>query len=405
MSREEFQLVMTAHQKWNEVETKLVESEKIEREHFGHIEVQRKQNVLVNSEAMRFEISGYSILLPHLGPYAPAKNFSLSYDQNGFETGLFETMTEVKRYVTEFERARLNWELISGNLGLSEGHFERYISYGRTMDSMKVRCWSIPTSDSASLESFTSKMEALKYVPDENSWSYDFFQHKLTCKLLREASHSYPGLALDNAEFVRLIKRQLIKALLKQIIMFSSGEYTFDETGPLDQICSLINEFHLPSFYDAIYPTIDGPVPKKELKLPIVTTVLTQGAQLPVNFVNLRKKDGSLKRRGGIILNMETRTLITEDFTKYKKIFAYTRKTNTLSGWLTDDIMKLLAGDSRVRVLEHENFCPLDVSPLVKIKNPFPEIKVSNSHISEDPRFYEEVINPNKVNIFIIYSL
>ena len=154
--------------------------------------------------------------------------------------------------------------------------------------------------------------------------------------------------------------------------MLVTGEYSFDERGPLDEIGSLINEFHLPNHYDAVYPSIDGPIPKdKELKLPIVTSVLTQGPNLPINFVNLKWDDGFVKRKGGIILNMEVRSLITDDFTNHKCIVAYTRKTNTLSGRLSDETMRMLAGNPQVKILEHPDFLPIDMSPLVKIKNPF----------------------------------
>ena len=345
---------------------------------------------------MRFESSGFSILLPNSGPYGPASNFSLSCDGDSFETagtGLFETMTELKRYFVEFERARVHWELITGQIKLIKGRFERFIAYGRTMDTVKVRRWAIPTSDSAAVESFRSKMEALKYVRDDNTLVYKYSQQKLICKLIREASHCYPGTAADNVEFVEMVSKQLIRALLKQIILFTMGEYTFDECGPLDEICSLINDYHLPAFYDAVYPTIDGPKTKPELKLPIVTTVLSQGSNLPINFVNLRMPNDQIQKRGGIIVNMETRTLVTDDFMKFKSVFDYTKKTNTLTGRITDEIMKTLLEEPSLKVLEHPDFIPMDMSPLVRLPNPFPEIIIDEmNRITETPQYTEQLV-------------
>ena len=171
------------------------------------------------------------------------------------------------------------------------------------------------------------------------------------------------------------------------------GEYTFDECGPLDEICSLINDFHLPAHYDAVYPSMDGPKPKPELKLPIVTTVLTQGSNLPINFVNLKMDDGSVQKKGGIILNMETRTLVTNDFSKFKTVFDYTKKTNTLTGRITDDIMQMLQSEPGTKLLEHPDFVPMDMSPLVKIHNPFPEIVIDEmNRITETPEYTERLV-------------
>ena len=419
MTREEFALVMSSHRRWNEVESRVREKGNTGRTYIDCVKVQRKQNVVLTTGNMRFESSGFSILLPNTGPYGPSSNFSLSCNDN-VGAGLFETMTELKRYLVEFERARIHWELVTGQLGLIKGKFERFITYGRTMDTVKIRKWAIPTSDSAALESFRTKMENLGYVRGDNSNIYKYSQQKLVCKLIREASHCYPGIAVDNVEFVELVSKQLVRALLKQIILFTMGEYTFDECGPLDEICSLINDFHLPAHYDAVYPSVDGPKPKPELKLPIVTTVLTQGSNLPINFVNLKLDDGSVQKKGGIILNMETRTLVTNDFSKFKTVFDYTKKTNTLTGRITDDIMQMLSGEPEIKLLEHPDlvpvdinkvimqmllgepgtkllehpdFVPMDMSPLVKIHNPFPELIIDEmNRITETPQYTEKLV-------------
>ena len=170
MTREEFALVMSSHKKWNEVESKVVDVGNSGRGYIDCIKVQRKQNVVLTTDNMRFEGSGFSILLPNSGPYGPASNFSLSCDGDSIGAGLFETMTEIKRYVVEFERARLHWELVTGQIGLVRGKFERYIAYGRTMDTLKVRRWGIPTSDSAALESFRSKSANQFRQPTHGRW-------------------------------------------------------------------------------------------------------------------------------------------------------------------------------------------------------------------------------------------
>ena len=405
MSREEFALVMSSHKKWNEIESKIVDVNGEGRKYFDCIKILRKQNLVLTTENMRFEGSSFAILLPNSGPYGPASNFSLSCDGDSIGAGLFETMTELKRYFVEFERARIHWELVTGQIKLVKGRFERFISYGRTMDTVKVRRWAIPTSNAAAVESFKTKMEALKYVRDNDSNVFHYSQQKLICKLIRESSHCYPGIAVDNVEFVEMVKKQLIRALLKQIIQFTMGEYTFDECGPLDEICSLINDFHLPAFYDAVYPTSDGPKAKPELKLPIVTTVLSQGSNLPINFVNLRMPDNTIQKKGGIIVNMETRTLVTEDFAKFSPVFDYTRKTNTLTGRLTDDIMKILNDESGLKVLENPDFIPMDMSPLVKLHNPFPEIVIDDmNRITETPQYSEQLIEPKSKTYIINYS-
>lgn len=395
MSREEFLLVMSSHKRWNEVESKV--SKPLGRGYLDCIKTLRKQNVVLSTENMRFEGSSYSILLPNTGPHSPSANFSLSCDNDGIGAGLFETMTEIKRYVAEFERARIHWDLVMGKFGMIKGEFERFIGYGRTMDMTKVRRWCIPTSDSASLESFATKMETLKYVRDNESWAYHYSQQKLICKLIREASHCYPGVAVQNVEFVQLVEKQLTRALLKQITLFVTGEYTFDEQGPLDEICALINEFHYPAYFDSVYPTINGPKSKPELKLPIVTTVLSQGSSLPINFVNLKAQSGDMLKRGGIILNMETRTLVTDDFKKYSPVFDYTKKTNTLTGRITDEIMAILQSDAKFKILENPDFIPMDMSPLVRLPNPFPVVSINDYHVmTQSPEYREELIPVKK---------
>lgn len=392
MSREEFSLVMSSHKRWNEVESKV--SKPLSLGYLDCVKVQRKQNVVLVTEKMHFEGSSFAVLLPNTGPHSPSANFSLSCDGDGIGAGLFETMTEIKRYIADFERARIHWELIMGNLGLVKGDFERFISYGRTMDTTKIRRWCIPTSDSASLESFATKMETLKYVRENDSWAYQYSQQKLICKLIREASHCYPGVAVHNVEFVQMVKKQLTRALLKQINLFVTGEYTFDEQGPLDEICALINDFHFPAYFDSVYPTINGPKRKPELKLPIVTTILSQGSNLPVNFVNLKSTTGETLKRGAIILNMETRTLVTDDFRRYSPIFDYTKKTNTLTGRITDDIMRILQEDAKVKLLEHPDFIPMDMSPLVRMPNPFPVIAIEEYQtMTQSPEYSEELIS------------
>ena len=102
--REEFNLIMGSHRKWNEVET-LIEGRNMLT--VDRVNIERKQNVLVISDEMNFEISGYAILLPNVGP-SPISCLS-THDDPG--KGLYETMIEVKRYVAVFERARINWNL------------------------------------------------------------------------------------------------------------------------------------------------------------------------------------------------------------------------------------------------------------------------------------------------------
>ena len=98
-------------------------------------------------------------------------------------------------------------------------------------------------------------------------------------------------------------------------------------------------------------------------------------------------------KRGGIILNMETRTLVTDDFRKYSVVFDYTRKTNTLTGRITDDIMRVLQEEKSFKVLEHPDFIPMDMSPLVKLPNPFPIISTGASNeMNELPEYTENLI-------------
>ena len=64
---------------------------------------------------------------------------------------------------------------------------------------------------------------------------------------------------------------------------------------------------------------------------------------------------------------------------------------------ITDDIMKILQEDSKVKLLEHPDFVPMDMSPLVKMPNPFPIISIGDSQtMSQSPEYSEELITIRK---------
>ena len=390
MLPEEFALIMGCHRRWNLVDSEYVEgrdkAKGLSISNDGYIKQvrgERKQCVLALNESMNFEISSFAILIPNSGPFGPVdSDSSLSFNQ-GLDSGLFRSLKEIKKYVAEFDRARSQWDLLSGEIGLVQGKFERHIDFGRTCDPCKIRRWKLPTSDSEAEESFRRKVQSIlaeESTIQHKSWGQRFYRHKAMCDLLREASYCYPGLALDCKEFVELVKHHLVKCMLKQITMFTRGESLIDEIQPLQQFCDLINEFHLPTMYGK---------PSHELKLPIVTTILTQGSNLPVNFVNLVRPFRRAIKKGAVILNMETRTLVTDDFSKYKPIFDFTSRSNSLTGWITGDIMKSLT-DAKVAILEHADFKPLDVSPMVKLSNPFPVIESDLTRSAFEASDYKE---------------
>ena len=98
-------------------------------------------------------------------------------------------------------------------------------------------------------------------------------------------------------------------------------------------------------------------------------------------------------KKGAVILNLETRTIVTDEFSKYKIIFDYTRQSMKLLGWITDEVMKTLTKDEKIAILEHEDFKAVEYSPLVRLENPFPEIKHNPiEHITETPTYYENLI-------------
>ena len=230
-------------------------------------------------------------------------------------------------------------------------------------------------------------MEQLRAHRATETWVYEYYPQFLTCQILRESSHAYPGVAVECAEFVEIVFRQLTKSLLKQVIYFTKGETAFDNwvEGPLDEIARLIDEFKLPSLYSHNSKT--------ELKLPLVTAVVNQGQKLPFNFVNLRKIDGKILKKGAIILNLETRAIVTNDFNKYKIIFDYTRMSMKLTGWITEEVMKSLTKDEKIAILEHQDFQCIEHSPLVKLANPFPKLKHNPiEHITETPTYDENLI-------------
>ena len=84
LSREEFALLMSAHQRWNSVESELKESGMWRDDFIQCIKVQRKQLMYALNEEVNFEISEFAILLPNSGPYGPIESSSsLSSDGIG----------------------------------------------------------------------------------------------------------------------------------------------------------------------------------------------------------------------------------------------------------------------------------------------------------------------------------
>ena len=101
--------------------------------------------------------------------------------------------------------------------------FQRYIGYGRTMNPEKIKLWKIPTSNSIAVESFKEKTDFLQSF-DPNDRQFNLFQHNTIIRCLREASHCYPGMALECGFFKHCISSQLERALLRQLWNFVTGE-------------------------------------------------------------------------------------------------------------------------------------------------------------------------------------
>ena len=74
MSKEEFALMMTAHQRWNTVESVLTESGMWKDDYIQCVKVQRKQLMFAMNNELNFEISEFAIMIPNSGPYAPVED-------------------------------------------------------------------------------------------------------------------------------------------------------------------------------------------------------------------------------------------------------------------------------------------------------------------------------------------
>ena len=84
LSKEEFALIMSAHKKWNTIESELSESGPWRDDFIQCIKIQRKQLMFAQNEDLNFEISEFSCLLPNSGPYGPVE-VSASLSCNGNE--------------------------------------------------------------------------------------------------------------------------------------------------------------------------------------------------------------------------------------------------------------------------------------------------------------------------------